>query len=232
MHTTAVYKNEWYSAGAGLVDVRAASSHPAKSFVKAYLGDNQVTDVLDEKRTISNVFTQGTELSVGRMTYELKDLLIHSQSPKVRAAILINLANSSEITDNIMKIMLDDPNSHVKMAALFVLHHREDIRKRFLNKVIELFEDHDINIRFCAIKLASAIGDASFLKPLISGLLDDALQQLVSTFGARCEGLHLLTGTVYEPEPEFGDGQCFYSELSTESRISIAKKWERYALTH
>jgi hypothetical protein len=99
-------------------------------------------------------------------------------------------------------------------------------------KVIELFKDQDINIRYCAIKLASVIGDPSFIKPLISGLLDDAVQQRVSTFGARCEGLQFLTGIVYEPEPEFRDGQCFYSELSTQSRISVALKWQQYTASY
>lgn len=118
------------------------------------------------------------------------------------------------------------------MAALFVLHNREDMWGGFSSKVIELFKDQDINIRYCAIKLASVIGDPSFIKPLISGLLDDAVQQRVSTFGARCEGLQFLTGIVYEPEPEFRDGQCFYSELSTQSRISVALKWQQYTASY
>jgi hypothetical protein len=225
MKMTAVYKDEWHGSVAGLVDVKAAATYPAKSFTKAHNQDNNDTAVLDERRLISSVLSQGNEISCCKTTDELKKLLINSPFPKVRAATLIKLAASSEITYNIMEVMLNDLNSYVRMAALFVLHNREDMWSEFSSKVIELFKDQDINIRYCAIKLASVMGCPSFIKPLISGLLDDAVQQRVSTFGARCEGLQLLTGIVYEPEPEFRDGQCFYSELSTQSRISVALKW-------
>lgn len=232
MNMTAVYKDEWYDAVAGLVDVRAAATYPAKSFTKIHNHDHNDTVVLDESRLISSVLSQGNELGHDRITDELKNLLFHSPFPKVRAATLIKSATSPEITYNVMETMFNDLNSYVKMAALYALHRREDMWKQLSSKVIELFTDQDDNIRYCAIKLAAVIGDRSFIKPLISGLLDDAMQQRVSTFGARCEGLQLLTGIVFEPEPEFRDGQCFYSELSTKSRISIAFKWQLYAASY
>lgn len=127
-----------------------------------------------------------------------------------------------------MKEMLSDPSSYVKMAALFYLHNRKDLWSHSISYVIPLFMDEDYNIQYCAIKLASTIGDLSFIKPLISGLLDDAVQLRVSTFGARCEALQRLTGIAYEPEPEFQDGQCWYSERSTESRVNMALQWQCY----
>ena len=147
---------------------------------------------------------------------------------KVLAVTMSPFKPLSAITYDLIEVMLTDSNRYVKMAALFVLQNREDMRLKFLNHLMTLLNDPDINIRYSAIKLASVIGDPCFIKPLISGLLDDALQQRVSTFGARCEGLQLLTGIEYEPEPNFRDGQCFYSELSTESRISIALQWQQH----
>ncbi|KOY14146.1 hypothetical protein [Paenibacillus xylanivorans] len=114
------------------------------------------------------------------------------------------------------------------MAVLFSLQNREDIWGDLTSHVIDLFNDQDLNIQYCAIKLASTMRHSSFIKPLIYGMLEDVRKLRASTFGARCEALQRLTGIVYEPVPEFREGQCFYSELSTESRINIALNWKKY----
>lgn len=228
MVRTAEYKAEWYEAEAGLVHVKAAAMYPVQSLTHTYnpqkLDDS--TAARRERDMISNILSSYNETTSRVSTDKLKSLMIHSVSPKVRAAAL--LAASSEITYIELKDLLRESSSHIKMAVLYTLHNRRDLWNDSIHYVIDLCKDEDLNIQYCAIKVASTIGDSIFLKPLIDGLLEDAVQLRVSIFGARCDALQLLTGITYELEPEFQDGQCWYSERSTESRVNMALKWQQY----
>lgn len=231
---TAVYKSEWYEATAGLVNVKNAVSYSdsvgTDSLNKVHKQqDYSKQDVMDEKQLVASIFSRSKQFISQKEQDELKNLMFHSTSPKVRAAALCSLTTTTEITFNEIEYMLRDPDSYMKMAALFAVRYRADLWEMFYSYIVRLFSDPDINIQYCAIKLASIMGHPCFIKPLISGLLDDAEQLKVSTFGARCKGLESLTGIVYEPVPVFRDGQCWYSEESIQSRIHIALQWEQYA---
>lgn len=111
------------------------------------------------------------------------------------------------------------------MAALFALQCSPDDWQGCRNDIIHLFTDSDLNIRYAALKLAATMKDSFFIDSIISELYEDAVQQRVSTFGARCGALHRITGHSFEPVPEWRDGQCWYSERSTAARIYIAQQW-------
>ena len=92
--------------------------------------------------------------------------------------------------------------------------------------VVRFFTDDDSNIQYCALQLASTIQNRLFIEPIIRELRNDALTQKVSIFGARCNALEQITGIHVEPVREWRDGECWYSEVSTEARLHIARKWE------
>lgn len=191
MMKTAEYNNEWYEVEAGLINVRAAAMYPVLKLTNSRNPKkfNDSTAVQQEKRIVSSILSPDNETNSAETSEKLTTLMIHSPSHKIRAAALCKLTTFPNITCIELKEMLSDPSSYVKMAALFYLHNRKDLWTDSISHVIPLFKDEDYNIQYCAIKLASAIGDSSLIKPLISGLLNDAVQLRVSIFGARCEAL-------------------------------------------
>ncbi|MFC4808189.1 S8 family serine peptidase [Paenibacillus sp. GCM10023250] len=225
MFETAIYKNEWYGSEAGLIQVGAAVSYSADAAI-----DNRRDDLepimTDELHLVSIIHAKHHKSSD-----EVKQMMFHSNSTKVRAAAICAMADSTFITRGEMEDLLRDPSCYVKMAALFALNNRADIWEHLLGHIAELFKDSDLDLSYCAIKLASRIEHPFFIEPLVSGLMNDAILQRVSTFGARCEALQRLTGIFYQPVPEFREGQCFYSERSTESRIHLALLWQQYITT-
>lgn len=241
MLTSSIKSGRWEELNAGLIHV-AAAVHAAPSDDAA---DNpyslwQNWKSKDESLRLAAIQDQDDEVVlhailsfVGeRLPREIAvqtSSLLASRSDRVRAAAIVGLAFQAEpITGASLRRFLQDRSHYVRMAALFALNCRPDMWLELAADVISLFSDPDQNIRYCAIKLASTINNGCFVKPLIAGLYDDAIQERVSTFGARCGALEAITGISYEPVPEWREGQCFYSERSTQARLHIARMWAQH----
>lgn len=163
---------------------------------------------------------------------QMKALLVH-QSNKIRAAAITALGlHSDKISSGDLRRLLHDDNNYVRMAALFALSRCPDMWDELTYEVIRLFSDADLNLRYCAIELASTIKNQCFIEPLISGLYDDAINEQVSTFGERCNSLEAITGITFDPVPEWREGQCPYSERTTQARLHIAQKWVQWNYSH
>jgi hypothetical protein len=162
------------------------------------------------------------------MAKHFHTLLRHS-SYKIRAASIILLSEHSKlVTSDDLRQLFKDSSSYVRMGALHAFSRYPDLWDDLTEDLIRLFFDTDSNIKYCALKLASTVKNPLFILPLISGLKYDALNQRVSIFGERCNALEQITGVHFESVPEWREGQCWYSERSTEARLDIARKWTEW----
>ncbi|MFC3767391.1 S8 family serine peptidase [Paenibacillus sp. GCM10012303] len=170
------------------------------------------------------------EAPISPETQEQVLFLIGSRSGRVRAAAVTALAFCQEALSiqDYCRVLHDDSRL-VRMAALFALSRSPGLHHQLKDEVVGLFSDSDLDIRYCAIKLAGNIRDEAFVKPLLSGIEDDAIHERVSIFAARCSALEAITGMQFEPEPRWLEEQGIYSERSTQGRVHIARKWRQWA---
>lgn len=152
-----------------------------------------------------------------------------NRSDKIRAAAITVLAFQTEaLAANDFRRILRDDSRYVRMAGLFALSRSPGTCPMLTDEVIALFADPDLDVRCCAIKLACKIKSGAYIKPLISGLEEDAIHERVSTFSARCNALEAITGIHFDPEPEWREEQGIYSDRSTRGRVHIALKWMQW----
>lgn len=155
----------------------------------------------------------------------LQQLVQHS-SYRIRTTAIILMSSSPQhVESGKLRQLLMDSNRYVRMGALYTLSKCPHLWELFSGDLIALFSDEDSNIVYCALQLASSIKSSSFLKPIISTLESDAVNKKVSTFGARMNTLEKIAGIQFSSTPEWQEGMCWYSELSTQMRLSIAHKW-------
>jgi serine protease AprX len=151
--------------------------------------------------------------------------LISSPSSRVRTAAAILLAsNPSRVQIGDLYILLNDADRYVRMGALYALDQCPDLWGALSAQLIRLLADTDYDIKFCALKLASRIKNPSFIESLIKGLEQDARERNVSSFGARVAALKAITGRHF-PETGWREGECWYSERSTQVRLGVARSW-------
>ncbi|WP_054024990.1 S8 family serine peptidase [Bacillus sp. FJAT-28004] len=155
----------------------------------------------------------------------VQELLRHS-SYRIRTTAIVLLSSSPQhVESSQMSQLLMDSNSYVRMGALYTLSKCPDLWEPISGDLIALFSDGDSDIVYCSLNLASKIKSSSFVKPIISALKSDAINKSVSTFGARLGALEEITGIRFSSSPEWQEGMCWYSERSTQIRLSIAQKW-------
>jgi len=239
IQSSSVLSNKWDDLDAGLVNVTAAINvkHADDAINTPYFNwrswrNKDKSERLeamrgqDQEDIVSAILSFCREKIPREIMVQMKALLVH-QSDKIRTAAITVLAiHSDKILSSDLQGLLHDDSNYVRMAALFALNHCPEMWKEFAFEVIRLFTDDDLDIRYCAIELAAKIKQQCFIEPLISGLYDDAFNERVSTFGARCSALEAITGITFEPMPEWREGQCWYSDRSTQARLHIAQEWE------
>ncbi|QYR22411.1 S8 family serine peptidase [Paenibacillus sp. sptzw28] len=157
----------------------------------------------------------------------IQDLLVHP-SWRIRTATVALLASHPAAVrkDDLRKLLTDD-SRYVKMGALYTLGNCADLWEPLSGDLISLFSDPDSDIKFCALKIASKIKNRRFIEPLISGLEHDARNQNVAAFGARVIALKAITG-IHFPETGWREGDCPYSDRTTDVRLSICQKWQEW----
>nr|WP_285228864.1 S8 family serine peptidase [Paenibacillus sp. ISL-20] len=244
MISSSIRKERWDDLNAGLVDVAGAveAVPPNENIIKPYYEWNDwrnkdqsarleaMKDQDEEVITSVSLSFCGEPLS-DEIAVQLLSLLNH-KSQKIRAAAISALGfHSGKLSSSALRRLLFDDSSYVRMAALFALNNCPEMWHGLTNEIIKLFQDPDVNIRYCSVKLASTIKNHGFIEPLISGLYEDAIFQRVSIFGARCNALEAITGIAFDPMPEWREGQCFYSDRSKQARLHIAQKWAQWNVT-
>jgi hypothetical protein len=239
-------RNEmWDELNTGLVDVTAAvkAVPPNENIIKPYSvwndwkSKDQSARLLAMKDQDEEVITSvllsfcGEPLS-DEIAVQLHSLLNH-KSNKIRTAAITALGfHSDMLSRSAVRRLLFDECSYVRMAALFALNNCPEMWHELTNEIIKLFQDPDLNLRYCSVELALTIKNHIFIEPLISGLYEDAIFQRVSIFGARCNALEAITGIAFDPMPEWREGQCFYSDRSKQAGLHIAQKWAQWNVTH
>ncbi|UVI29483.1 S8 family serine peptidase [Paenibacillus spongiae] len=180
-------------------------------------------DEEDVLAALLSLFPEKPSLDVAN---HIRPLLKHASYP-IRAASIILLSGIPEyVTKDMLQPLFKDNSSYVRMGALYALSQFPDIWKGCAAELTELMVDREFpDISCCAITLAGRTRDSVYVRPLIEGLREDALHQRVSNFSERCMALEQITGMQFEPHPEWRDGQCFYSERTTESRLDLARQW-------
>ncbi|SDX04796.1 S8 family serine peptidase [Paenibacillus sp. CF384] len=245
MISSSIRNEMWDELYAGLVDVAGAveAVPPIENSYKPYCewkdwqSKDQSTRIeamqdQDEALITSVLLSFCGELFSDEVAEQLLSLSNH-KSHKVRTAAITALGfHSGKLSSSALRRLLCDDSSYVRMAALFALNNCPEMWQGLTDEIIKLFQDPDVNLRYCSIKLASAINNHGFIEPLISGLYEDALLQRVSLFGARCNALEAITGIAFDPMPEWRDGQCFYSDRSKQARLHIAQKWAQWKVVH
>ncbi|GLX69665.1 S8 family serine peptidase [Paenibacillus glycanilyticus] len=238
---SSIQNGNWSSLNAGLIDVAAAISMkpPNKdSHVQPYSiwkewKSKDVSTHLNAMNDSNEGVVVAALLSLhdGQLPdvieAQLISLLKH-RSMKIRTAVIIAFSSYPDrIPYGDLLQLLHDEDSYVRMAALFTLSHRSELWNEKPYEMIRLFQDSDLNLQYCAVTLASFLKIQNFIEPLISGLYDDAKNNRVSIFGARCNALEAITGVAFDPIPEWREGQCFYSDLSRQARLHIAQMWNQ-----
>jgi|GEM_PF-3056883 len=183
---------------------------------------------VDEQEARAALLSYMSEPCSEEMAVHFRAMLQHP-SDRIRAVSIILLSDQSlPITSDDLRRLLKDVSSFVRMGALYACGKYPNLWDEIAAEFIRLFSDNDLNIQYCALKLASTIKNPIFIAPIIGGLKSDALNQKVSVFGARCNALEQITGIQIESVPEWREGQCWYSEDSTESRLDIVRKWAEW----
>ncbi|MFC5649721.1 S8 family serine peptidase [Paenibacillus solisilvae] len=234
----------WDSLHSGLINVAAAmdfefshqkQSKPLSTFDHfQILKQKKVTEQLavlgDDKEGLGYeaVLSSNIEADAAEIVNQLRTFTWHI-AYQVRAASILRLSTIPDISlITELHSLLKDESKYVRMAALHVLNNLPNNWEEFTDELIRLFTDADPNIRYCTMKLATQNKNIRFVNPLILGLMNDALDQSVSTFGAACEALEAITGLSFPPTPEWKEGQCWYSDRSTEARLSIVHQWLKW----
>lgn len=236
------YNRAWEQLKAGLVHPAAAvwAEPRVDAATKPYavwrgwkdIGDLARLEAMrgyDEETAVSAILSFCEE-TISRGVAEQIAALCAGRSAKVRAAAITALTRARAETVQTIDLRghLRDDNCYVRMAALFALSGCPDVWGELASELVERFSDPDLNIRYCAMKLASKLNDRMLVEPLVSGLYEDAMHMRVSTFWARVSALEAMTGVSFEPVPEWRDGQCTYSEDASQARIYIAQKWNEW----
>lgn len=155
----------------------------------------------------------------------VQELLRHS-SYRIRTTAIILLSSSPQHVEiSKMRQLLMDSNRYVRMGAIYTLSKCPELWEQISDDLIALFSDIDSDIVYSALNLASKIKSSSFEKPIISALKSDAINKKVAIFGARLGVLEEITGIRFSSSLEWQEGMCWYSEQSTQIRLSIAQKW-------
>ncbi|MFF2091227.1 S8 family serine peptidase [Paenibacillus sp. NPDC058174] len=178
-----------------------------------------------EEEILAAVFSYFSKTLSSEAYHHIYPLLQHS-SYKIRAAAISLLSEHPEtISIEDMCPLLKDTSSYVRMSALYACGKCPDLREQLLIDIAALFSDTDLNIQYASLTLAAQVKHPFFISPIIIGLMDDAVNQRVSTFSQRCHALEQITGIEFDSEPEWREGQCWYSARSMETRVGIARKW-------
>lgn len=243
--TSSSIKNEmWDELNSGLVNVAAAVEvvPPSRNSIKPYSVWNnwknkeqsmRLETMKDhDEKVITSVVLSFYEEPLSDGIAEHMHSLLNHKSNKIRTAAITVLGSHSNLSSSELRRFLFDECSYVRMASLFALNNCPELWHELTNEIIKLFQDPDLNLRYCSINLASTIKNQVFIEPLISGLVEDAISQRVSIFGARCYALEAITGIAFDPMPEWREGQCFYSARSKQSRLHIAQNWAQWMVTH
>ncbi|MFK4170132.1 S8 family serine peptidase [Paenibacillus lautus] len=230
----------WLSLNAGLIDVTAAirMEPPKDSHIKPYSiwsewkskDDSTHLDAMndpDEGVVVAALLSLQDDPLPDVIEAQMIRLLEH-QSKKIRTAAIIAFSFHPDKNPyrDLLQLLHDD-SSYVRMAALFALNHRPEVWHEMPYEMIRLFQNSDLNLQYCSVTLASIIKNQIFIEPLISGLYNDAENDRVSIFGARCDALEAITGVAFDPIPEWQEGQCFYSDQSRQARLHIAQMWNQ-----
>lgn len=179
----------------------------------------------DDEEALTALLSYFSETLPLEISHHAHTLLQHS-SYKIRAASIILLSYNPEfVTNDDLRQLFKDNNRYVRMGALHAFSRCPDLWEELIEDLACLFSDIDLNIQYFSMNIAARVKNPFFVKPLISGLKNDALNQRVSIFGQRCNTLEQITGMNFDSEPEWREGQCWYSERSTETRLGIAQKW-------
>ncbi|WP_188888034.1 S8 family serine peptidase [Paenibacillus radicis (ex Gao et al. 2016)] len=179
----------------------------------------------DEEETLAALFSYFSEPLSIEMFHDIHPLLQHS-SYKIRAAAIILLSECPEtISIEDLRPLFKDTSSYVRMGVLYACGKCPDLWEQLLIDIAALFSDMDSDIQYASLTLAAQVKHPFFISPIIAGLMDDAVNQRVSTFSQRCHALEQITGIQFDSEPEWREGQCWYSARSTETRVGIARKW-------
>jgi len=232
----------WEELHAGLVDVKAANHAIASveevdppytlwsSWKQKDSFERLKTMKAQDEASIVSAVLSHCESPISPEEQEQVLFLAGSRSGRVRAAAVTALAFCQEALSiqDYCRILRDD-NQFVRMAALFALSRSPGLHHMLKDEVAGLFSDNDLDIRYCAIKLAGGMRDEALVKPLLIGIEDDAVHERVSIFAARCSALQTITGIQFEPEPRWLEEQGIYSERSTQGRVHIARKWGQWA---
>ncbi|MFD0713094.1 S8 family serine peptidase [Paenibacillus sp. GCM10027626] len=238
---SSIKSDAWKELNAGLIDVASAmNSTPSRDNsdlpYATWNGWKSKKETVrlkalqerDEELVTSVLLSFCDDVRSSEIEEHVRVLLDH-QSDKIRTAVITTLAfNPDTITSDDLRHLLRANSSYLRMGALFALRRCPSLWDEFTDEVSRLFTDPDLNLRYCAIELAAVINKQCFIEPLISGLYEDAQFQRVSIFGTRCNALEILTGIAFDPVPEWLEGQCWYSDRSTQARLHIAQKWGQW----
>jgi len=158
----------------------------------------------------------------------IKNYLYHA-SDKVRvAALLVLSCNLSCMEKGELENFLQDSNSSVRMAGLYVLRKFESIWHHFTPILAKLMNEHNEDIRFNDTRLAIRIKDNRLIAPLLEGMEEDAREMRIATFANRCMALEEITGYEVRLDTPWREGEEPYSEKRMQSRLYMARKWKEY----
>lgn len=156
-------------------------------------------------------------------------MLLYHPSYKVRAAAITVLSTQPSFISSLDLLhCLTDESPNVKMGGLYALSLCPNLWEELIPTLCTLINDENTDIRYIACKLAATIKSKQFIKPLIDGLIEDARNKRIGTFGNRHFALEMITDIEIPREPEWQEGEDPYSSRSIDAILNIATKWKSY----
>ncbi|MFD0618282.1 S8 family serine peptidase [Paenibacillus sp. GCM10027629] len=153
--------------------------------------------------------------------------VLYHPSYNVRAAAITVLSTQPSILSSLdISHCLTDESPSVRMGGIYALSLCPNFWEELTPTICTLINDENTDIRYNACKLASTIKNKKFIKPLIDGLIEDAQNKRIGTFGERHFALEIITGTEIPREPEWKEGEDPYSNRSINALLEIASKWK------
>lgn len=149
-------------------------------------------------------------------------------SPIVRSVALCKTAQEEYHLDGAyLTTSLKDVDARVRSASLYHILHHPGLWGSYVQAIIKMFEDEDLDVSLLAIQIAGMTKLPSFISALIMGLRKDCLADLDVHFWARIIALKEVTDHSFNLDPPF---QIVDADKKVNRRryLNLSDQWENW----
>ncbi|MGH2350910.1 MAG: S8 family serine peptidase, partial [Chloroflexota bacterium] len=196
-----------------LASVRGSDPKRAVEAFLSFLPDEAPPDVLDVARGVA---ADGAASAEGR---------------RRTAALCVLATQPAALTSPLLASRLDDPDAHVRAAAIHALGRRPDLWHELVAPFRGAVNDPHPDVRHRALLLAAKRRDPQLVPALVAGL-DEDVRLGTANLAARCTALTAATGVRFPEEPTWVVGECRYTERRRQARAQVAASWQTWFADH